>query len=72
MILYLKTFFYHQNHLGSRCDSTSEALRSLLDELPVSCPRNCGWTGRRDALGSHVAPGPKQCIHLRLEAAEAR
>ncbi|CAK9097728.1 RING finger protein nhl-1 [Durusdinium trenchii] len=48
-----------------------QALRSLLDELPVSCPRGCGWTGRRDALKAHQAPGPGQCIRMRLEAAQA-
>lgn len=49
-----------------------QALRSLLDELPVCCRRGCGWTGRRDALVAHEASGPNQCIHLRLEAAEAQ
>eukprot|EP00913_Durusdinium_trenchii_P027147 g25472.t1 len=46
-----------------------QALRSLLDELPVSCPHGCGWTGRRDALKAHQAPGPGQCIRMQEEIA---
>ncbi|CAJ1409345.1 unnamed protein product [Effrenium voratum] len=49
-----------------------QALRSLLDELPVRCRRGCGWTGRRDALRAHESPGPSQCVFLRLEAAQAK
>jgi len=48
-----------------------QALRSLLDELPCSCRHGCGWTGRRDALAAHEAPGSTQCIVMRLEAAQA-
>mmetsp|Transcript_7429 Transcript_7429/g.13188 ORF Transcript_7429/g.13188 Transcript_7429/m.13188 type:complete len:259 (-) Transcript_7429:56-832(-) len=48
-----------------------QVVRSLLDELQVRCPRACGWTGRRDALGTHESPGHEQCPLLRLEAANA-
>lgn len=48
-----------------------QAIRSMLDELPVKCRRACGWTGRRDALPAHESEGPAQCVFLRLEAAGA-
>eukprot|EP00930_Biecheleria_cincta_P064927 TRINITY_DN50621_c0_g1_i1.p1 TRINITY_DN50621_c0_g1~~TRINITY_DN50621_c0_g1_i1.p1 ORF type:complete len:324 (+),score=57.98 TRINITY_DN50621_c0_g1_i1:129-1100(+) len=48
-----------------------QAIRSMLDELPVKCRRACGWTGRRDALPAHESEGSEQCPLLRLEAAAA-
>mmetsp|Transcript_13540 Transcript_13540/g.37556 ORF Transcript_13540/g.37556 Transcript_13540/m.37556 type:complete len:245 (-) Transcript_13540:161-895(-) len=44
-----------------------QAIRSLLDELPVRCMRGCGWTGRRDARAAHA----EVCPVKRLEAANA-
>lgn len=35
-----------------------QVIRSLLDEVTVICERNCGWSGRRDAVGTHLAVCP--------------
>jgi len=52
-----------------------QSIRSLLDEVTVVCDRECGWTGRRDALNAHKAVCPivlMEQAHERLEAHSRR
>ena len=50
------------------CVCHSSPLKKMINtwKIPHEKP-----PGRRDALVAHEASGPNQCIHLRLEAAEA-
>merc|ERR1719359_284024 len=47
-------------------------MRSLLDELIVSCEHECGWTGRRDALTAHIAVCPVILMEQAREKLEAQ
>merc|ERR1719183_937979 len=48
-----------------------QALRSLLDELPVRCKQGCGWSGRRDKRPGHEAFCPvTKLMRLKADLAE--